>query len=606
MAITLSALDMFRNASAWTDNTKLNLNGQGGVGNAGNYGGILSARSRQQPEKDANNAVRTALLKALAKTFNLATDPENDGTRFSPDFMRKLEKLLGPAFKRDDFKVGADGVVSSGRPLTARRIKAILSSAKSAADDGRDNDSIFQGFRDAVSTWPEEAGFLEMVAGVYNDVKDRFGEQGVTTIEMLHELVPPSEISSRICGPGKKRVTPEAMRGWYAKLAIAQGAKRLATHLTRQIIQAKGGDGGDAARLFSHVAIRHPEILRSILSTKNPAAAQAAFGKFAQLVEKEYDRFVVCERVRSTFIDTARNALARRLGVPVGQLGGIDQLFIRRYGEDLRNAILDGKDPADGEEAIRAAFERRAEQFAEERVNAFAKIDRLDVPVSAKDFMKMHLLADNKIHYLKFDRIFQAGANLPAGNLRELLDANASKDDIYNAMKRVSMDLEKALETLFADDTAAGKEIGPDEIANAKELVLEVFFGKNPGLRDAVKAFLKRPDVLEDGIHDKNRPAYSAFYFEPVARDRNGNDIPSAKEHVLENLGTDRLFPVYTQALVTAARELGRDDPPDAILALFATGTPAGDNLRAALGQFDGELDSAKLKALATEALRRA
>lgn len=35
MAITLSALDMFCNASAWTDNTKLNLNGQGGVGNAG-------------------------------------------------------------------------------------------------------------------------------------------------------------------------------------------------------------------------------------------------------------------------------------------------------------------------------------------------------------------------------------------------------------------------------------------------------------------------------------------------------------------------------------------------------------------------------------------
>ena len=34
MAITLSALDMFRNASAWTDNTKLNLNGQGGVDNA--------------------------------------------------------------------------------------------------------------------------------------------------------------------------------------------------------------------------------------------------------------------------------------------------------------------------------------------------------------------------------------------------------------------------------------------------------------------------------------------------------------------------------------------------------------------------------------------
>ncbi len=107
------------------------------------------------------------------------------------------------------------------------------------------------------------------------------------------------------------------MRGWYAKLAIAEGAKRLATHLTRQIIEKKGGDGGDAGRLFLHVAVRHPEILRSILSTKNPA---------------------------------------------------------------------------DGEEAIQAAFESRAEQFAGERANAFAAIDRLDVPVSAKDRMKTHVL----------------------------------------------------------------------------------------------------------------------------------------------------------------------------------------------------------------------
>ncbi len=83
MPIKLGALDMFRNASAWADNTKLNLDGQGAVGNAGNYGGFLSARNRRQPEKEANNAVRTALLQALAKTFDLKTNPAGDGTRFS-------------------------------------------------------------------------------------------------------------------------------------------------------------------------------------------------------------------------------------------------------------------------------------------------------------------------------------------------------------------------------------------------------------------------------------------------------------------------------------------------------------------------------------------
>ena len=43
--------------------------------------------------------------------------------------MDKLAKLLGPEFKRDDFGVGADGTVTSGRPLTQRRISAIMKQA---------------------------------------------------------------------------------------------------------------------------------------------------------------------------------------------------------------------------------------------------------------------------------------------------------------------------------------------------------------------------------------------------------------------------------------------------------------------------------------------
>lgn len=40
--------------------------------------------------------------------------------------MDRLEQLLGKELKRSDFGIGADGTVSSGKPLTARRIKAIL------------------------------------------------------------------------------------------------------------------------------------------------------------------------------------------------------------------------------------------------------------------------------------------------------------------------------------------------------------------------------------------------------------------------------------------------------------------------------------------------
>lgn len=46
------------------------MNETGGVRQAGQYGGVLSTRNRDQRERDANNAVRTALLKALARTFD--------------------------------------------------------------------------------------------------------------------------------------------------------------------------------------------------------------------------------------------------------------------------------------------------------------------------------------------------------------------------------------------------------------------------------------------------------------------------------------------------------------------------------------------------------
>ena len=62
---------------------------------------------------------------------------------------------------------------------------------------------------------------------------------------------------------------------------------------------------------------------------------------------------------------------------------------------------------------------------------------------------------------------------------------------------------------------------------------------------------------------------------------------------------------ITLSALVSAVRELGRADPPDAVLALFAAGTQAGNLLREALGQFEGELDTTTLKAFAIGVLQR-
>ncbi len=135
MAINLQSLDKFRVATEWTAKGIANLDGTDAIRQNGTYSGALSALGRSKIERAANNDVRTELLKALGNAFGLAGMGEKDGTvTFSKGFMDKLERILGSDFKRDDFKIDADGKVSSGRPLTSRRITAILAKAEVAAN----------------------------------------------------------------------------------------------------------------------------------------------------------------------------------------------------------------------------------------------------------------------------------------------------------------------------------------------------------------------------------------------------------------------------------------------------------------------------------------
>jgi hypothetical protein len=131
MAIELnsSALNAFRELHLENANAIINVDGEGLKQN-GTYSGALSSLSRSKETQAENNAARTALLKALGRAFNVKGMNEVDGkVTFTKDFMDRLETILGKDFKRGDFKLTANGEVASGRPLTMRRIDAIVKKA---------------------------------------------------------------------------------------------------------------------------------------------------------------------------------------------------------------------------------------------------------------------------------------------------------------------------------------------------------------------------------------------------------------------------------------------------------------------------------------------
>ena len=133
MNFRISELSAFSNARLGTsDRAIANVSSNGDrIERKNTYYTWVGKIFRLSGAKTANNAVRTELLCALGRAFDLEGVGNNSAgkTTFSTGFMDKLSELLGEDFKRDDFGIGDDGTVKSGKPLTQRRIKAILNRA---------------------------------------------------------------------------------------------------------------------------------------------------------------------------------------------------------------------------------------------------------------------------------------------------------------------------------------------------------------------------------------------------------------------------------------------------------------------------------------------
>ena len=134
----INALGAFRNVDFGNADAIVNIKQGGGVGQNGKLGNFFCKMFRSSATEANNNAARTELLRALGQGFGIEGMTEKGGkTCFSADFMAKLERILGrDVFKAADFKLNRDGSVSSGKPLTQRRIQAIVEKAEIYANTG--------------------------------------------------------------------------------------------------------------------------------------------------------------------------------------------------------------------------------------------------------------------------------------------------------------------------------------------------------------------------------------------------------------------------------------------------------------------------------------
>lgn len=134
----IKALGAFRNVDFGNADAIANLKQGGGVEQNNQLGNFIGKMFRSGTTKANNNAVRTELLKSLGQAFGIAGMTEAGGkTTFSAEFMAKLERILGrDVLKTGDFELNRDGSVTSGKPLTQRRINAIVEKAGVYAKTG--------------------------------------------------------------------------------------------------------------------------------------------------------------------------------------------------------------------------------------------------------------------------------------------------------------------------------------------------------------------------------------------------------------------------------------------------------------------------------------
>ena len=168
----VQAFDVYRTG---TLDANTNIQKADGALKTGGTGcGFFSAIFRGKSDKTANNAARTDFLLSLGRAYKIegATVGEGGKATFSTAFMDKLEQLLGPAFNRSDYGIDAHGQVASGKPLTARRIKAVLTKAIVGGDMAF-SAPCYQVKLDAV----------------FADIKARAGEKGMERVRAKFEHV---------------------------------------------------------------------------------------------------------------------------------------------------------------------------------------------------------------------------------------------------------------------------------------------------------------------------------------------------------------------------------------------------------------------------------
>ena len=352
MASNLEALNAFRGATNWEADAIANIN-DGAVEQNGIYTGKLSAIRRSPLDCDRNNAMRTALLNALGDAFSCSGLLNDNKDRFSAAFMSKLERLIGSDFNRSDFGVNKQGYVKSGRPLTARRITAILSHIDRVDQAGRNMDR--QGL-DKLGEASSGAEIHKALEDFYNEVVRVGGKNGdLVHARLVQSAIAamPEERQRALAAALMSRDGRNLLSFYSAMTTMSTAAKTFYFSTVMQIVeQLKSSLGldGDELSLPGPAEYDVKTLPSAALVAASPS--QIVSGNAMPEVKQRFTDFkarhgdgaakVFRDRMNNSLENNIITTMAKRLGGPNFDVDAVDEQFEVDLKRDLTITVPTG------------------------------------------------------------------------------------------------------------------------------------------------------------------------------------------------------------------------------------------------------------------------
>ena len=364
---------------------------------------------------------------------------------------------------------------------------------------------------DFLSRAPQKlpASFRQMAEGVAGEMVERFGEKGFAGGNGFTVLTAREE---ELAPAGSPRLAPDALRPIYREKAIQKAAFNF---LLKEIEERMAGAGQDRDEAIGVANALRNRLLTRLCDARTPQEAHDVVDESADLIADTARRHLAATRCRARLDAWAREKLAAKLGVSVASLANVETGRLSLKGRSLDDEITAARNPASTDAEIESAFLALVDEWVDERIGAFAKVDALKIPKEAKDSIKASLLTMDRVGIFDIDMIAAAALKAPVETLAGRLDAGDPPDRIYETMTEISRAARRTADVHFAAARARGKEIGQDEIQNLADIFIRIAVLSRPGLDRKVGEFLAQAIERGDNFYDPHKPQQGAVVFLP-------------------------------------------------------------------------------------------